>query len=145
MLIIHLDPNRLYAGTLKRILEKLPNIKHRLFEAREDATQFVCEQLREGSLISLIITDYSPARINGYKFADDVKRLAAQSGITGIPVLLLTMVSDEHPVIKAGLENGYFTAYLNRSADASVIYNQVKTLLDKNRDQHYPDAQPYNF
>lgn len=134
MLIIHLDPNRLYAGALKRILEKLPNITHRLFEGREDATQFVREQLREGSLISLIITDYSPTRINGYKFAADVKRLAMQLSTRSVPVLVLTMVSEKYQIVEEGLANGTFDLYLNKSADSSTILRAIEHLISRSAD-----------
>jgi response regulator RpfG family c-di-GMP phosphodiesterase len=135
MLIVHLDPNRLYVQAFREIVKKLPaSVEYQLFDSRMEATRFVEEQLSQELSISLIITDYSPARINGYKFAADVKRLTMQSNIRNVPVFVLTMVSETHPIVQEGLRNGAFDLYLSKSADSSTILRAVEHLLCRNAD-----------
>jgi DNA-binding NarL/FixJ family response regulator len=132
MFIVHLDPHRLYARAFQEMVKKLaPNINYELIESRGHATRFVEERLAQGLSINLVITDYSPASINGYKFTIDVKALAMRFR-TSIPVLVLTVVSDEHPIIKEGLANGNFDVYLRKSADSSAIQRVIQGLLNQN-------------
>lgn len=133
MLIVHLDPNRLYTEAIRDVVTKLSaRIEYQLFASRMDATQFMEGRLARGLSISLIITDYSPARTNGYKFAADVKRLAIQFDTRSIPVFVLTMVSETYPIIQEGLRNETFDLYLHKSADASTIFQSIEQLISRN-------------
>jgi CheY-like chemotaxis protein len=117
--IVYLEDQELFSKTIQGIITTaFPGINLRPFKDVWMALQFIMTRIERGKTIDLIITDFNHSGINGYRFAKLVREL---EGDKQIPIILLTMMKTENPLVKEGLKESFFSQYIHKSSSGEDI------------------------
>jgi response regulator RpfG family c-di-GMP phosphodiesterase len=126
--VIHLDDQYLLSTVIRESAKKeFYKLYFLSFHDVNEALQYISNAIEQKEEINLIITDLNHTGLNGYGFAKQIRKIERTVGIR-TPILLLTTVLDDHPLVKEGLEKKIFDYYLHKSAnieDISAIIHET--------------------
>jgi len=128
--VIHVDDHNVVLRGVKHLIEEnLPNVHVDSFQYTSDALEYIQDCLKLNRELDLILTDMSMPKMNGYEFALEAKSATIKHN-KKIPILLITIHSDEYSPIKEGLLKGVFDKYFGIGSDPSELISTIKGLLN---------------
>ena len=129
--IIHLDDHNIFLTGAQKVLK---NDFHRLyylcFQETGRALRYIENSIEEDCPIDLIITDLNHPGLNGYGFARQI-RFMEQQHSRKTPILLLTMSTEDHPLVVQGLKEKVFDFYLPKYSSVEEISRVVQFSFDR--------------
>lgn len=87
----------------------------------------------ENKNVPLIITDLTSHGIQGYEFAEDVRRLEFETLSVQSPIIVMSLLDAEEPLITLGLHDKTFTRYFWKGEDVGFVGASLKRLLQPNQ------------
>jgi DNA-binding NarL/FixJ family response regulator len=130
--VVHLDDHRLFQEGVQRCIDPERN-KYIIqkFHHSEDALRYIENSLDAKIDIHIIITDFTHPGLNGYYFSKAVREIEKLYK-KHTPIMLLTMMgTDGTPLIEEGLHQGFFNAFLPKSAESFEIITAMESLIHK--------------
>lgn len=126
--IVHFDDHRIFTeGVRNWIGRKTANILITSINEYYASLDCITKRFQICEKIDLIITDFNHPGPNGYEFAKAVKELVKEYKVF-TPILLLTFVSGDEPIVLRGIEEKIFDKYLPKSAGGDEIIAAIKSL-----------------
>ena len=130
MLILHLDDHKLLMQGVKRcVSSRFVDCNYECLLHPNPALDFIHQSMSTGVKIDLIITDYTHLGLNGYEFAKTVRQMEKRYAIRH-PILMLTMMGCDAPIIQKGCEEKVFDRCLGKDVEVDVFVASVRQLLD---------------
>lgn len=128
--IMHLDDHRIFVKGIQKLLSARLDFDYFSFESPIVALKDIEERLQKKLPIDLIITDYNHQGITGYQFACELRKLE-RVYLKKTPIILLTMVPDDHPDVRKGREEKVFDAYFQKTVEADEFLKSIEKLFDR--------------
>lgn len=128
--MVFLDDHCLFrSGVLSAIDPEKKIFFVQAFAHSADALRYISNSLDSGERIDLIVTDFMHPGADGYEFARSVRNYEAAFSVR-IPILLLTLYSQDYDSIRKGLKESIFSGYLSKAADKYQIRRDIGQLVN---------------
>jgi response regulator RpfG family c-di-GMP phosphodiesterase len=128
--IIHLDDHKLITdGVRDLVTSAIAECDWLSFNDAEAACIYVSNSIQNHQKIDLLVTDMIHAGMDGYTFANKVRKLEKQFGMKPMNILLLSCVDGSIPKIQNALRKKIFDGYLPIHTDEESLIQYVKGAL----------------
>lgn len=126
--IMYLSPWPLLGEGIKKfVIPKIPGASIVIYIKSSDALTHIKSAFENGAPINLILTELSNAEMNGYEFARKVRELDNEYG-KKTHIILLTLFSQDDPLITKGLTENIFDKYLSKTVSSAELIDYIKAI-----------------
>lgn len=128
--IIRLDDHQIVLESFTQWCQKeYPEIKLRNYKDSDEVFLLIVKSLISGEKIDLFITDYVHGGLNGHEMCIAIRAMERALSRPQMPILLLTLCSNNQSPIKEGLEEGIFTKYMSLTSTVEELVESMEELI----------------
>lgn len=128
--IIRLDDHQIVLESFTQWCQKeYPEIMLRNYKNSDEVFLHIVSQLIKGEKIDLFITDFVHDGLNGYEMCLAIRAIERALNRPQMPILLLTLCSNNQSPIKEGLEEGIFTKYMSLTGTVEELVESMEELI----------------
>lgn len=128
--LIRLDDHQVVLdGFTQWCQQEFPEIIIRNYKDPDEVFLLIISQLIKGEKIDLFVTDLAHGGLNGYEMCKSIRAIERALNRPKMPILLLTLHSNNVPDIKNGLAEGVFTGYLSLGAGPEETINCMEEMI----------------